>query len=155
MSLNLGSTEDDAAATTGDVDLAEISMELDSGEDDAVTDDDKSEIDFGDELDAVLEEADSLDLDDSGDIPFEPDLTDSAADDLETDDDAVDLNPSSNDETGFTDTEVVPPASGDDDDGIDLGMEDTAMINLDNEESALATSELNLETSGISNRSRR
>ena len=153
--LDLGSTEDEAAAATGDVDLDEVSMELDSGEDEAVTDDDKSEIDFGDEFDAVLEEADSLDVDDSGDIPFEPDLTDSAADDLETDDDAAKLNPDSNDETGLTDTAVVSPgvdndespAAGDDDDGIDLGMEDTAMINLDNEETSLATSELNLETS--------
>jgi pilus assembly protein FimV len=153
--LDLGLTEDEAAAATGDVDLDEVSMELDSGEDEAATDDDKSEIDFGDEFDAVLEEADSLDVDDSGDIPFEPDLTDSAADDLETDDEAAKLNPDSNDETGFTDTAVVSPgvdndespAAGDDDDGIDLGMEDTAMIHLDNEETSLATSELNLETS--------
>jgi pilus assembly protein FimV len=153
--LDLGLTEDEAAAATGDVDLDEVSMELDSGEDEAATDDDKSEIDFGDEFDAVLEEADSLDVDDSGDIPFEPDLTDSAAESLETDDEAAKLNPDSNDETGFTDTAVVSPgvdndespAAGDDDDGIDLGMEDTAMIHLDNEETSLATSELNLETS--------
>ncbi len=153
--LDLGLTEDEAAAATGDVDLDEVSMELDSGEDEAATDDDKSEIDFGDEFDAVLEEADSLDVDDSGDIPFEPDLTDSAAESLETDDEAAKLNPDSNDETGFTDTAVVSPgvdndespAAGDDDDGINLGMEDTAMINLDNEETSLATSELNLETS--------
>jgi len=153
--LDLGSTEDEAAAATGDVDLDEISMDLDAGEDEAATDDDKSEIDFGDEFDEALEEADSLELDDSEDIPFEPDLTDSAADDLGTDDDAVELNSNTNDETGFTDTGVVSPgvdkddspAAGDDDEGIDLGMEDTAMINLDNEETSLATSELNLETS--------
>jgi pilus assembly protein FimV len=154
--LDLGSTEDETAAATDDVDLDEVSMELDTGEDEAATDDDKSEIDFDDEFDAVLEEADSLDVDDAGDISFEPDLTDSAADDLETDDDAVKPNPDSNDETGFTDTAVVSPgvdnddspAAGDDDDnGIDLGMEDTAMINLDNEETSLATSELNLQTS--------
>jgi len=153
--LDLGSTDDEAAAVTDDVDLAEISMELDTGEDEAVTDDDKSEIDFGDEFDAVLEEADSLDLDDSEDIPSVPDLTDSAADAPELDSDAVELSTNSNDETGLTDTAVVSPGAdtddspvaGDDDDDIDLGMEDTAMIKLDNEETSLATSELNLETS--------
>lgn len=126
--LDLGSTDDEEAAAIGDVDLTEIPMELDSGEDEAVTDDDKSEIDFGDEFDAILEEAGSLDLDDSEEIPSVPDLTDSAADDLEIDDDA-------------------PSSAGDDPDGINLGMEDTAMINLDDEETSLATSELNLETS--------
>jgi pilus assembly protein FimV len=66
---------------------------------------------------------------------------------MEIDDDAVELNRASDDETGFTDTAIASPGFDDEnDDSIDLGMEDTAMIDLDSDETSLATSELNLDT---------
>jgi pilus assembly protein FimV len=157
--LDLSPAAENEAVETDGVELDDIAMEFDIAEDEAAAIDDKSEVDFGNEFEAALEEADGLDIDDSEIAAFEPDLTDTAPDELEIDEDAVELNPASEDDTGFTDTAVVSPGSDDsdspaaddededEDDGIDLGMEDTAMIDLD--ETSLATSELNLETSEI------
>jgi pilus assembly protein FimV len=144
------SAEEVVAPETDNVDLDDIAMEFDIGEEEAAAVDDKSEVDFGAEFEEALEEAGDLDLDDSEVMPFEPDLTDATAAALEIDDDAVELNKAAEDETGFTDTAVVSPGLDDqNDDSIDLGMEDTAMIDLDGDETSLATAELNLDTAEL------
>jgi pilus assembly protein FimV len=149
-SLELGSTDGGEGVATDDVDMEDIAMEFDIAEDEAVAVDEKSEVDFGAEFEEALEEADGLELDDSEVIPFEPDLTDSTSAAMEIDDDAVELNRTSDDETGFTDTAIVSPGFDDEnDDSIDLGMEDTAMIDLDSDETSLGTSELNLDTAEL------
>ena len=150
---------DDAAADGGagqgaaepaaaDADLDDMAMEFDIGEDEAATDD-ISEVDFGTEFDEALDKADEFDLDES------------ASAEVEVDDDAVELDVSSLDDEGYTetaiitpnyeDTEVVPDlkssASDDDDEAIDLGMDDTGIIDLD--ETAFETAELNLETAEL------
>lgn len=141
---------EEEAIVTDDVDMDDIAMEFDIAEEEAAAVDDKSEVDFGAEFEEALEEAGDLELDDSEVIPFEPDLTDSTAAAMEIDDDAVELNRTAEDETGFTDTAVVPPGSDDqDDDSIDLGMEDTALIDLDGDDTSLATAELNLDTAEL------
>jgi len=142
--------EDEAAPATDNVDLDDIAMEFDIAEEEAAAVDDKSEVDFGAEFEEALEEAGDVDLDDSEVMPFEPDLTDATAAALEIDDDAVELNKDAEDETGFTDTAVAAPDLDDQkDDSIDLGMEDTAMIDLDGDETSLATAELNLDTAEL------
>jgi pilus assembly protein FimV len=144
------SAEDEAAPATDNVDMDDIAMEFDIAEEEAAAVDDKSEVDIGAEFEEALEEAGDLDLDDSEVMPFEPDLTDATAAALEIDDDAVELNKAAEDETGFTDTGVVSPGLDDqNDDGIDLGMEDTAMIDLDGDGTSLATAELNLDTAEL------
>jgi pilus assembly protein FimV len=144
------SAEDEAASAPDDVDMDGIAMEFDIAEEEAAAVDDKSEVDFGAEFEEALEEAGDLELDDSEVIPFEPDLTDSTAAAMEIDDDAVELDRSAEDETGFTDTAVVSPGLDDEnDDSIDLGMEDTAMIDLDGDDTSLATAELNLDTAEL------
>jgi pilus assembly protein FimV len=104
------------------------------------------------ELDADLELPDdigeelefSMDEDDSGDTD-EAELSDDLAMDFDIDDDAVEL-----DAAAFGATEVIPSIASkddDDEDEIDLGMEDTAMIDID--ETSLATGELNLDTAEV------
>lgn len=149
---------DDQAAdeppATDDANMDDIAMEFDIGEDEAAAVDDNSEIDFGAEFESAMED-DDVDLDDSEVIPFEPDLTDTTTGEL-IDDDAVELNAS--EEEGYTETAVITPnyedievvpemdssATDDDDEEIGFGMEDTAMIDLD--ETSLQTGELNLDT---------
>jgi len=144
------SAEGGEAIVTDDADLDDIAMEFDIAEEEAATVDDKSEVDFGAEFEEALEAADDLELDDSEVIPFEPDLTDTTAAAMEMDDDAVELNRTREDETGFTDTAIVSPGLDDqNDDSIDLGMEDTAMIDLDGDETSLGTAELNLDTAEL------
>ena len=141
-----GAGQDSAEpATAEDADLDDMAMEFDTGEDEAAADD-ISEVDFGAEFEEALEEADELDLDES------------ASAEVEVDDDAVELDASSLDEEGYTetaivtpnyeDTEVVPDlkssAGDNDDEAIDLGMDDTGMIDLD--ETSFETAELNIET---------
>jgi pilus assembly protein FimV len=106
-------------------------------------------------LKSILEPEEALDGAD------EFDLDESASAEVQVDDDAVELDVSSLDDEGHTetaiitpnyeDTEVVPDlkssASDDDDEAIDLGMDDTGMIDLD--ETAFETAELNLETAEI------
>jgi len=152
MDAEPGSSDsvDEEAIVTDDVDMDDIAMEFDIDEEEAAAVDDKSEVDFGAEFEEALEEAGDLELDDSEVIPFEPDLTDTTAAAMEVDDDAIELNRTAEDETGFTDTAVVSPGLDDqNDDSIDLGMEDTAMINLDGDETSLATAELNLDTAEL------
>jgi pilus assembly protein FimV len=126
----------------------EVGDELEFSMDAAV--DDISEVDIGVEFEEALEQAGDLELDDSEVIPFEPDLTDATAAAMEIDDDAVELNRAEEDETGFTDTAIVSPGLDDqNDDSIDLGMEDTAMIDLDGDDTFLGTAELNLDTAEL------
>ena len=143
-----GAGQDAAEPAAADADLDDMAMEFDIGEDEAATDD-ISEVDFGTEFEEALDGADEFDLDES------------ASAEVQVDDDAVELDVSSLDDEGHTetaiitpnyeDTEVVPDlkssASGEDDEAIDLGMDDTGMIDLD--ETAFETAELNLETAEI------
>jgi pilus assembly protein FimV len=143
-----GAGQDAAEPAAADADLDDMAMEFDIGEDEAATDD-ISEVDFGTEFEEALDGADEFDLDES------------ASAEVQVDDDAVELDVSSLDDEGHTetaiitpnyeDTEVVPDlkssASDDDDEAIDLGMDDTGMIDLD--ETAFETAELNLETAEI------
>jgi len=136
-----------AAAEAADPD--DMAMEFDIGEDEAAADD-ISEVDFGAEFEEAIEQADELDLDES------------ASAEVEVDDDAVELDVASLDDEGHTetaiimpnyeDTEVVPDlkssADEKDDEAIDLGMDDTGMIDLD--ETSFETAELNLETAEVS-----
>jgi len=136
-------------AAAEDVDLDDMAMEFDIGEDEAAADD-ISEVDFGTEFEEALEQADELDLDES------------ASAEVEVDDDAVELDAASLDDDGhpetaivmpnYEDTEVVPDlkssADGEDDEAIDLGMDETGIIDLD--ETAFETAELNLETQEVS-----
>ncbi len=130
-------------------DPGDMAMEFDIGGDEAAADD-ISEVDFGTEFEEAIEQADELDLDES------------ASAEVEVDDDAVELDAASLDEEGHTetaiitpnyqDTEVVPDlkssADEKDDEAIDLGMDDTGMIHLD--ETSFETAELNLETAEVS-----
>jgi pilus assembly protein FimV len=148
--LELDSAEVEEPLATDDVEKDDFAMEFDIDEEETAAIDDKSEVDFGAEFEEALEEAGDLELDDSEVIPFEPDLTDTTAAAMEVDDDAIELNRTAEDETGFTDTAVVSPGLDDqNDDSIDLGMEDTAMIDLDGDETSLATAELNLDTAEL------
>ena len=130
--LDLGN-EDEAVA---DVDMDDISMEFDIGGDESEEVDDISEIDFGAEFEAALEEAN---LDEGG----------------ETDEDALEIGIPPGEEveqtaaaaSSYEATEVVPGlAIGDSEDNseIDLGMEDTAM--MEGDEDSQVTGELNLNT---------
>jgi pilus assembly protein FimV len=135
-----------AAAEAADPD--DMAMEFDIGEGEAAADD-ISEVDFGTEFEEAIEQADELDLDES------------ASAEVEVDDDAVELDAASLDEEGHTgtaiitpnyeDTEVVPDlkssADEKDDEAIDLGMDDTGIIDLD--ETSFETAELNLETAEV------
>jgi len=133
-------------AAADEVDLDDIAMDFDVDEDEAADSDDQSEVDFETQFDAALEVGDDLDLDDSG-----------------VDDDVLKLDSPAGDEEGYTetaiitpnyeDTEVVPDlrsAAADedeadkDDEGVDLGMDDTGIIDLD--QTSLETAELNLDT---------
>jgi pilus assembly protein FimV len=149
FSMDDGAGQDSAEPAAAEAaDLDDMAMELDIGEDEAAADD-ISEVDFGAEFEEALEEADELDLDES------------ASAEVEVDDDAVELDASSLDEEGYTepanvtpnyeDTEVVPDlkssAGDNDDEAIDLGMDDTGMIDLD--ETSFETAELNLETAEL------
>ena len=141
-----GAGQDSAEPAAAEADdLDDMAMEFDIGEDEAAADD-ISEVDFGAEFEEALEEADELDLDES------------ASAEVEVDDDAVELDASSLDEEGYTetakvtpnyeDTEVVPDlkssAGDNDDEAIDLGIDDTGMIDLD--ETSFETVELILDT---------
>jgi pilus assembly protein FimV len=88
---------------------------------------------------------------------FEDNVVGGGDSDIATDEDAVELGIPDEDEVDYAptsivtpnyeDTEVVPdlaPAEDEDASEIDLGMEDTAMMGMD--ETSLATSELNLDT---------
>jgi pilus assembly protein FimV len=135
-------------AAAEDVDLDAMDMEFDIGEEEAESDD-ISEIDFGTEFDEALEEADELDLDES------------ASAEVEVDEDAIELDAASLDDEGQTDTAIITPnyedtevvpdlkSAADDDDGeaIDLGMDETAVIDLD--ETSFDTGDLNLETAEV------
>ena len=144
-----GQDSAEPAAADADADLDDMAMEFDIGEEEAAADD-ISEVDFGTEFEEALEDADELDLDES------------ASAEVEVDDDAVELDAASLDEEGHTetaiitpnyeDTEVVPDlkssADEEDDEAIDLGMDETGIIDLD--ETAFETAELNLETAEVS-----
>jgi len=144
-----GQDSAEPAAADADADLDDMAMEFDIGEEEAAADD-ISEVDFGTEFGEALEDADELDLDES------------ASAEVEVDDDAVELDAASLDEEGHTetaiitpnyeDTEVVPDlkssADEEDDEAIDLGMDETGIIDLD--ETAFETAELNLETAEVS-----
>ena len=152
--LDLGTSEEPAVAAAN-VDMDELAMEFDIDAEEAAQVDELSEVDFGAEFEAALEQADDLDdVDDGEGIPFEADLTDSTTSEVVIDDDAVEL-----DAPALEATEVVPGLGGSEknEDEIDLGMDDTAMIDFDptaldeltslEDETSLATGELNLETS--------
>jgi len=160
--LDLGTVEEtsEEAVSSGDVDMEDLALEFDIDEDEAAAVDEKSEVDFGAEFEAALEEADDLDLEDAEAISF--DLDDKTGTEIETDEDAVEIGASVDDETGFTDTAVVAPGveatavipsldsqsfDSEDESEIDLGMEDTAM--MDRDETSLATGELNLDTAEL------
>jgi len=143
---------------TGDVDMDELAMEFDIDAEEAAAVDDSSEVDIGAEFDAALEQADGLELDDAGGITFDESLGEVDKSEIETDEDALELGISDEDEgqtetaiitPNYEDTEVVPQfdqeEAGEDDSEIDLGMEDTAMMDS-TDETSLATSELNLDT---------
>ena len=134
--------ESEQSAATADADLDDISMDFDVEEDAAAEVEDNSEIDFETEFDAGLDEGDVLDLDEAA----------AGADELE-------LDTSEEGEEGYTetaiitpnyeDTEVVPDlrSAAADEDGLDLGSHDTAVIDLD--ETSLETAELNLDTGEV------
>jgi len=149
FSMDDGAGQESAEpAAAEEVDLDEMAMEFDIGEEEAVSED-ISEVDFGTEFDASLEESDELNLDES------------ASAEVEVDDDAVELDAESLDEEGYTetaiitpnyeDTEVVPDlksgAGDNDDEAIDFGMDETAVIDLD--ETSFDTGDLNLETAEV------
>ncbi|RZW19177.1 MAG: hypothetical protein EX260_08130, partial [Desulfobulbaceae bacterium] len=147
FSMDEGAAQESAEpAAAEEVDLDEMDMEFDIGEEDAASED-ISEVDFGAEFDESLEESDDLNLDESASA--------------EVDDDAVELDAESLEEEGYTetaiitpnyeDTEVVPDlksgADDGDDEGIDLGMDETGIIDLD--ETSFDTGDLNLETAEV------
>ena len=147
---------DEAAA--GDVDMDELAMEFDIDEEEAAAVDDSSEVDIGAEFEAALEQADDLDLDEAGATNFDESFGEDDKSEIEIDEDALELGIPEEDEgqtetaiitPNYEDTEVVPQLSqeepGEDDSEIDLGMEDTAMMDSA-DETSLATSELNLDT---------
>ncbi|MDH3536594.1 MAG: hypothetical protein OER87_12690, partial [Gammaproteobacteria bacterium] len=142
--LDLGNEEQPAA----DTDLDDLAMEFDVSADEADAAEDISEIDFGAEFEAALEAGDELDIDDSELISFEADVDD-------VDEDAVEIGVSAEEAPeqtaiitpNYEETEVVPKmdaGDSEDESEIDLGMEDTAM--LDSDDTSLATGELNLDT---------
>ncbi len=156
LEFSMGDQAADEAPATDDANMDDIAMEFDLGEDEAAAIDDKSEVDFGAEFESAMEDADDLDLDDSEVIPFEPDFTDTTTGEL-IDDDAVEINVESEEEEGYTETAVITPnyeatevvpqldsSATDEEEEIGFGMEDTAMIDLD--ETSLETGELNLDT---------
>lgn len=135
--LELPDEIDQAAA---DVDLDDLAMEFDIDEDEAAAGADAADLDIDAELEDALEQVGELDF--------------------EADEDAVELGLPDDDEgqtetaiitPNYEDTEVVPQMAdeieGEDDSEIDLGMEDTAM--MDGDETSLATSELNLDTGEV------
>ena len=134
----------------------ELPDELDAGEElaaDADIEDLAMEFDIDEEAAAA---ADDLDLDDSEMISFDESLGEDGTE-FGDDEDAVELGLLDEDEgqtetaiitPNYEDTEVVPQMNdleGEDDSEIDLGMEDTAMMES-SDETSLATSELNLDT---------
>jgi len=128
FSMDAEPSSSDSAVAEEAIGTDDIAMEFDIAEEEAAAVDDISEVDFGAEFEEALEQAG----------------------DLEIDDDAVELNRTAEDETGFTDTAIASPGLDDqNDDSIDLGMEDTAMIDLDMDETSLATAELNLDTAEL------
>ncbi len=153
------SRDNEVSADSAEMQLTdEIALEFDIDELEAAAVDEISEVDFGAEFEAALEEDDGLDMGDPEAVPFEPDLTDSTTSEPDIDDDAVELNPPpSKEQAGYTDTaivtpnyentEVVPDLSGGETEDIDLGMEDTDMMATD--ETSLATAELNLDTAEL------
>ena len=132
-----GDLDLDSAADSDETALDEMPMDFDIADDEAAQEEDKSEVDFGTEIDDGSEEDASLELDVSEAVSFDADATDTPVAELESDEAAVQLDTGSETESGADDTD------------IDLGMEDTAMIGLD-EEAALATGEINLETQELS-----
>lgn len=130
--LDLGAEEEATpAAGEGADEMDDIAMEFDIG-DDAEAGEDDSDIDFGAEFEAALEEADDLDIDESEMIPFEEEPA------VEADEDAVELEMPEEDEVpdyektaivdttpGYEETEVVPSMQSDED--IDLDMEDASL----------------------------
>ena len=136
--------EAEQPAATAEADLDDISMDFDVEEDSVAEVEDNSEIDFETEFDAGLDEGDA------------PELDQAAADSGE-----LELDTSEEGEEGYTetaiitpnyeDTEVVPDlrnSAAADEDGLDLGTNDTAIIDLD--ETSLETAELNLDTGEVS-----
>ena len=149
FSMDDGAGQDSAElAAEEDSGLDDMNMEFDIGEEEAASED-ISEVDFGAEFEEALEQADDLDLDESA--PAE----------AKVDDDAVELDAASLDGEGYTetaiitpnyeDTEVVPElksgADDKDDEAVDLGMDDTGMIDLD--ETSFETGELNLDETSL------
>ncbi|MEM7561925.1 MAG: FimV/HubP family polar landmark protein [Pseudomonadota bacterium] len=151
--LDLGADEDDelTAEPPARDDDEDLPMEFDVGDDaDVEAEDDASEIDFGAEFEAALEEADELDVDESELIPFEDSLEDDSeidleidADDANEDEDSVVIDAPEEDDIpdfeqtaivdttpGYEETAVIPAADSEasEDSEIDLGMEDTAMM---------------------------
>ncbi len=136
--LDLGS--DDEEEITAEPPVAgesdEMAMDFDIG-DDAAEDD--SELDLGAEFEAALEEADDLDVDEADLIPFEKSLDD------EPDDAAVEIDVAADDALIFEETAIVDTTPGYEepaenpkigsaksgDSEIDLGMEDTALMDDD------------------------
>ncbi len=157
----------DVPLTAEDVNLDDIAMEFDIDADEAAAVDDISEVDFSAEFESALEEADSLDVDDSEIIPFESEdptdfapaesaIGDEAAENTAIlDEDETNLTDGA-DETSHTDTavitpnyedtEVVPQVSGNA--KIDPGAEQSAI--RDDDETSLGTAELHLDTAEIS-----
>ena len=140
-----------------DVNMDELAMEFDIDEEEAAAVDEVSEVDIGAEFDAALEDAGDLALDDSGATSFDDELAAGDKSEFDVDEDALELGVPEEDDAAYAetaivtpnyeDTEVVPKMAGETDDDaseIDLGMEDTAMMDVD--ETSLATSELNLDT---------
>ena len=132
--------EFEQAAATAAADLDDISMDFDVEEDAAAETEDNSEIDFETEFDAALDDGDVLDLDEAG-----------------ADEPAADT--SQEEEAGYTETAVITPNYEDTEvvpelrtavaeQGLDLGTDDTAVIDLD--ETSLETAELNLDTGEVS-----
>ena len=144
--LDLGTDEPTAVANAAaGTDLDDLSMEFDAGDSEADAAEDISEIDFGAEFESALEDGGELDIDDSEMISFEADM----------DEDALELGVPADQvqektaiiTPNYEATEVVPKMDGGDsgdESEIDLGMEDTAM--LDSDDTSLETGELNLDT---------
>jgi pilus assembly protein FimV len=168
MDEESGSSDNADVELPGDLDLDpaadetaldDVPMDFDIVEDDGAPVDDKSEVDFGTEFEESPEEEGSLALDNTEAVTFDADLTDTSAAEPEIDEDAVQLNTNLEDEMGIDDTAIATPGEVDndttgatgEDSSIDLGMEDTALIDLDGEDAALATGVLNLETQELSN----
>jgi len=146
-------------------DELEFSMDADAGDDQGTAvlelpDD----LDLGDAAE-IDDDVSDLDVDELA-MDFDIDDGDAVADDLldddefGLDDDALELGLPDEDE-GMTDTAIVTPnyddtevvpamanGDGEDESELDLGMEDTAMLQ-DGDETSLATGELNLDTAEL------